>query len=379
MAENNKKSVLKIKEKPVELIELFYDLIYVYAISRLTELIELPESGWLPITDVLRYLVLFFVILQAWLYLTNYVNRYGTWTWYEYGLTVINMIAAMYLSNTISTAWEYNYVPFNTAMLVMLLTVTALYFIQTKNKSVQPEAAVNSIKILLIVCAIYAIGIVCILLGIQSIVIWLDVAAVLVGAFLPFFLKGDFDISIISFPHLAERFELLTIITFGESVVGMTGYFNIEHFTLLPILIFLVIITMYGSYVLQIHYLVDHHRVERALRLMFSHYIIVIAVNLVTIGIHMLHASDTILIFVPILLIVAEEIFYIAMMADSAYYHKKYTSVKPELWKAAIANIIGILITLIGHSNVYTIIVGMLVISGSSFAYLLQKYHRQKK
>ncbi len=136
-----------VKEKRVELIELFYDLIYVYAISRLTAMMELPGDGSFPVINFLRYLVLFFVILQAWLYLTNYVNRYGTWKWYEYGLTIVNMIAAIYLANTISSAWEDNYLPFNTAMLIMLLTVVLLYFIRTRTDTAESGAAKNSIKI----------------------------------------------------------------------------------------------------------------------------------------------------------------------------------------------------------------------------------------
>jgi len=40
---------MAVKEKKVELIELFYDLIYVYAISRLTMLIEEPEGGIIPL------------------------------------------------------------------------------------------------------------------------------------------------------------------------------------------------------------------------------------------------------------------------------------------------------------------------------------------
>ena len=40
---------MEVKEKKVELIELFYDLIYVYAISRLTLLIEKPENGVIPL------------------------------------------------------------------------------------------------------------------------------------------------------------------------------------------------------------------------------------------------------------------------------------------------------------------------------------------
>lgn len=77
---------MEVKEKKVELIELFYDLIYVYAISKMTMLIEEPEGGIIPLSGFFRYLVVCFVILQAWLYLTNYVNRYGRWKWYEWYL-----------------------------------------------------------------------------------------------------------------------------------------------------------------------------------------------------------------------------------------------------------------------------------------------------
>ncbi len=342
-----------VKEKNVELIELFYDLIYVYAISRLTALLEVFDSF-----HIFRYLVLFFVILQAWLYLTNYVNRYGQWRWYEYVLTLVNMIAAIYLSNTISVAWESNYFPFNVAMLVMLATVAILYFIQTKEED--PEAAKNSLNILLIVCGIYILGIVLSFFNVPIIVLLLNVVAILVGAFLPFFMKGHFDESIISFPHLAERFELLTIITFGESVVGMTDYFDISHFSILPILIFIFILSLFGSYVIHIHYLCDHHRVDRALRLMFSHYFIVIAINLVTIAIHSMN---------PYVLVVGTLLFYVACYANRYYYYPKYKKNDSKQFVKLLLQILGIVVTLVFEQ----IMVGLLIMSLSTFIYLLYK------
>ena len=56
-----------------------------------------------------------------------------------------------------------------------------------------------------------------------------------------------------------------------------------------PIPIFLVVISMFGSYVIQIHNLANHHRVERSLRLMFSHYFIIISINLITVAFEWLH------------------------------------------------------------------------------------------
>lgn len=55
------------------MIELFYDLIFVYAISRLTGLINEPIGGIIPPYNFFAYLITCFVILQAWPYFTNFV------------------------------------------------------------------------------------------------------------------------------------------------------------------------------------------------------------------------------------------------------------------------------------------------------------------
>lgn len=175
-----------VKHQKVELIELFYDLIYVYAISRLTLLLEAPVGGVLPRTSLVRYLVTGFVILQAWLYLTNYVNRYGRWTWYDYALTAVNMAAAVYMANTISADWQRMSTAFSVAMLVMLGCVATLYAIQTRQAPARAGAAKNSLIILAVVLAIYASACAAALFNAGQLVLWLDVAAVLVGRFCPF-------------------------------------------------------------------------------------------------------------------------------------------------------------------------------------------------
>lgn len=267
------------------LIELFSDLIYVYAISRVTLLIEEPTGGIVSPTSFGRYIVLTLVVLQAWLYMANYVNRYGKWKWFEYAIAIINMAATVYVANTISSDWEKMHTTFNIGMLIMLVTVALLYFIQTRLKEQDPAAAKNSLHILGVVCFVYVVAIVAGVLGTSSeIIIWIDVAVVLCGAFLPFFIRGHFDIAIIDWPHLVERFELLVIITFGEAVVDMTSYFDVASFTVIPLMVFGVILLQFGSYVTQIHNLVEYRSQQRGLLLMFSHYFIVIAVNMMTIA-----------------------------------------------------------------------------------------------
>ena len=364
---------MSVKVKKVELIELFYDLIFVYAISRLTSIISEPINGGIPLNNFFVYLITSFVILQAWLYFTNYVNRYGQWKWFDYVIACINMIAVIYMANTIATEWSQMFVTFNISMLVLLLTVVVLYSIQARKEKSFKGAAGNSISILLIVCAIYVIALLCILFNLSQYVIWIDVVAVLVGAFLPFFLKGHFNKSIISFPHLVERFELLTIITFGEAIVGMTHFFDVTEFNLIPILVFLVVVTMYGSYVIQIHNLMNHHREERSLRLMFSHYFIVISINLLTVALELVHAEAVNHLLAGLLVIISLIIFYISIMTNKEYYHDKIELNRNDVIKMILVTVIGSIAILLFVDNIYVFLIGTLIITVGNFLVLYNK------
>lgn len=364
---------MEIKEKKVELIELFYDLIYVYAISRLTLLIEEPENGILPVSTVFRYLIVCFVILQAWLYLTNYVNRYGRWIWYEYLITSINMIATVFMTNTISSDWNKMSTAFNLSMLIMLICVAIMYGLQIWLKEQDVGAARNSLTILSVDCVLYFAAFIVSVTGAEGLVIILDVIAVLVGAFLPFFVRGNFDISVINFPHLAERFELITIITFGEGVVAITEYFDVNNFSLRPILVFVVLLVLFGCYVLQIHVLGNHDRVDRALRLMFSHYFIVIAINVITVGFKFLSSEEANSFFTSGMLAVGMVVFFISIYADSVYHDDNICISVSDKVIMAIAIVAGAAIMLIGNGNFYLVICGLIIAAGTNFAVLVNK------
>ena len=367
---------MEITKKPVELIELFYDLIFVYAISQLTGLINEPIGGIIPPFNFFAYLITCFVILQAWLYFTNYVNRYGQWQWYDYLIVSINMIAVIFMANTISLDWIRMYFAFDVSMLIILLTIVLLYSIHAKKENSLKGAAGNSITILSIVCTIYIIAILCSLFNFTDYVIWLNVLAVILGAFLPFFIRGQFNKSIINFPHLVERFELLTIITFGEAIVGLSHFFDVSNFSFIPILVFLIVLTMFGSYVIQIHHLMEHHRVERSLRLMFSHYFIVISINLVTVALELIHSGDVNPAFAGGLMIVSLVVFFLSIMANKEYYKQSIKLTEKDIIEMIIVFAIGAAIILMFISNLYAFLIGSLVITFGNFKILLMKYKR---
>ena len=365
--------MVKIIKKEVALIELFYDLIFVYAISKLTALVNEPIEGIISPNSFFVYIITSFVILQAWLYFTNYVNRYGKWKWYEYILASINMIAVIFMANTINTQWETMLLPFNISMLIMLLTVVVLYSVHAFKEKSLHGAAGNSISILSIVCSIYVIAILAIFLGFFDIVIWLDVVAVICGAFLPFFIRGNFNKNIINFPHLVERFELLTIITFGEAIVGMTHFFDVSNLSIVPIMVFAVIISMFASYVIQIHHLMTHFRVERSLRLMFSHYFIIISINLVTVAFELIHSGEVNHLFSATLIILSLIIFYISIMVNKEYYGENIDLTKKDVSLMALCIIVGSIVILTALNSLYGFLIGVLIITFGIFYLLVKK------
>ena len=261
-------------------------------------------------------------------------------------------------------------------MLIMLLTGVFLYSVHAKKENSLDGAAGNSIKILLVVCTIYIISTLLILFGHMDYVIWLNVLAILTGAFLFFFIKGKFDKSIISFPHLAERFELLTIITFGEAIVGMTYFFDVNSFDFVPILVFLIIITMFGAYVVQLHDLVNHHREERSLRLMFSHYFIVISINLVTVAFELIHSGQIDYRIPSVMMVISLVVFYLSIMANKEYYYDGVELSKNDIILMVLVTLIGSIVILVFIGNLYGFLIGSLIITVGNFEVLLDKYQK---
>lgn len=301
------------------------------------------------------------VVLQSWLYLTNYVNRYGSWAWYEYLLTAVNTVAALYTATTISPHWDQMALAFNLSMLVMLLCVAAQYFLQLCLKKKDTRAAKNSLTILAVVCLLYLVTAIMSGISQEEAVIWLDIAAVLTGAFLPFFIRGHFDISIINFPHLVERFGLLVIVTFGEAVVGIVGFFDAKSVTLQPLLAFALILILFASYETQLHRLGDKDRSARALRLMFSHYLIVISLNLMTVALTFLRNPEASRPFTALLMTGALALFFVSILANSVYYKKGYSLRWPDLLIVLSALAIGAAIMFAAGANTLMFLTGALV------------------
>lgn len=362
-----------IRDQPVSLIELFYDLIYVYAISKMTSIFQ---GAPLTPDTFFRYLISSFVVLQAWMYMTNYINRFERNRLYENVALVINMCATVFMSNTISSDWSQMFPVFNTSMLVILGVVAILYAIRLREGDAAHVMASFSLRTLVPVCLIYLIVALSASVLSPRAALALDTVAILIGIFGPAVVNRGMtlDLSLISFPHLSERFELITIITFGETIVTVAEVFALAGLSIASLMTFTCVILLFGCYIVQMHNLIDHHQQRRGLRMIYSHFFIVIALNLFTVGLNLLIEEPEPTLAVCLITAAAIVLFFTCLLLLSKY-HRHDVSFAPRDWTILTASItLGTAITFAGVTyGIKAFLAGPLLTSLGCFAWLFAR------
>lgn len=304
-------SLKKIIAKPVGMFELFYDLVFVYAISRITAMIHHPVNGSIPLVTFLQFLLVVIVVMQIWLYQVIYFNRYSKNQFLDIGGLVLNMFVAVYLANNINTEWQITFHYFNIAMAVMILILFCQYlFVKADNNDKQAFLIILGIEFILIIVGLiigYPVG------------VYFCISGYIVGFILPLFLKGMFKAERVNFPHLVERVSLIVIIAFGEAIVNLTSYFNSKTPLVYAALLFLSLVLMFASYVVLSDELIDHHQISKGFILMYSHIAIVVAILLSTVAILYLQVQNINKTFLFFLIIFAMALYYFSLAINQVY------------------------------------------------------------
>lgn len=304
-------SLKKIIAKPVGMFELFYDLVFVYAISRITAMIHHPVNGSIPLVTFLQFLLVVIVVMQIWLYQVIYFNRYSKNRFFDIGGLVLNMFVAVYLANNINTEWQITFHYFNIAMAVMILILFCQYlFVKADNNDKQAFLIILGIEFILIIVGLiigYPVG------------VYFCISGYIVGFILPLFLKGMFKAERVNFPHLVERVSLIVIIAFGEAIVNLTSYFNSKTPLVYAAFLFLSLVLMFASYVVLSDELIDHHQISKGFILMYSHIAIVVAILLSTVAILYLQVQNINKTFLFFLIIFAMALYYFSLAINQVY------------------------------------------------------------
>ena len=115
--------------KQVSLIELFYDLVFVYMISRATSLIHHLHNGVLSPVTLAIFALVVIVFINSWMVQMVFTNRYGKSSWTNITFSFIDMAIVLYMSKPFTATFDRHLATFFTAAGLLSLTLCLQYLL----------------------------------------------------------------------------------------------------------------------------------------------------------------------------------------------------------------------------------------------------------
>ena len=330
-----------IKHKRVEFSELFYDLVFVFAISKATALIHPLHSGVVAWDSLLDFFISVMVIINSWMIQTIYTNRYGTNSLFNMVIMFINMGLMLFMSNMIGYNWQQWF--FYTCWAVGTLTLTLFfqYLVEFFRKSTDNTDR-ESIKGFLWLTGLGSLGVYLAALFPIYVGVYIFIASILLTFIVPIFLITKDEHFQVNLPHLIERVSLLVIITFGEMVVGLASFFTVENFSIYSVLNFVIMLSLFLFYFGEFDHAIDEGSSQKGLFVIYSHYPIFIGLMLMTVSMGYLLNPEANLLVATSFSYIGFGLFQAAVLVNGPYnkhylrYSKSYYCVQATLYLAAL-------------------------------------------
>lgn len=344
-----------VKHKRVEFSELFYDLVFVFAISKATALIHPLHNGILAWDSLLDFFISVLVVINSWMIQTIYTNRYGTNSLFNMVIMFINMGLMLFISNMIGYNWQQWFYYTCWAVGTLTLTLFLQYLVEFFRESTDNTDR-ESIKGFLWLTGLQSLGVYLAALFPIYVGVYIFIASILLTFIVPIFLITKDEHFQVNLPHLIERVSLLVIITFGEMVVGLVSFFTIEDFSIYSVLNFVIMVSLFLFYFGEFDHAIDEGSNQKGVFIIYSHYPIFIGLMLMTVSMGFLLNPEANLLVAISLFYIGIGLFQAAVLANGPYnknylrYPRSYYCAQATLYLTAL------IVSLIFASNPITVL-----------------------
>lgn len=200
-------------------LELFFDLVFVFAVAKATHVLAHLHDGHVAWSQYGIFFLIMIPIWWAWTGHTMFATRFDTEDTTQRLLTLAQMMAAVFLAAFINPDFDPNYHGFLFSYVAIRVL---LIFMYVRVAKVIPEVRAISKRL----CVGFSIGL---FVSMGSLFVdppWRYVvlyAGITIEIVAPLFIRSALKSIPVNSHHMAERFGLLTIILFGESVVAISA------------------------------------------------------------------------------------------------------------------------------------------------------------
>ena len=330
----------KTPEKHVSKIALFYDLVFVYMISKTTEILHHLHNGMVSPISFGLFAIIVLIFISSWMVQTVFTNRYGKSSWSDIAFYFVDMMILLFMSNSFDTN-NLREMKILFISAGCLSTTLALHYLITRFQ-VKSE---TDRKITQTYFAFLIFRAVCLIVGglmDNAIGFAIAIIGLLLSWIMPSLTRKETIKHPIIFPHFLERLNLLVIVIFGETIIGAADYFRIQTLSIYSVLIFLIVALLFFTYVLQFDWMVEENQPDATGNLLiYLHYFIIFGISLITVSLKFINEEEANSWFAVTCLYVGILLFYFGLAVSTRYNKREFDLNKKTIAVFLLTTIVG--------------------------------------
>ncbi|QJD81947.1 low temperature requirement protein A [Cohnella herbarum] len=276
-------------DRKVTWLELFYDLLFVAAVSKAGHVLLHVENGYISFEYLMKFVLIFVPIWWAWVGQSLFVNRFGQDILSHRIFLILQLFFVLIMTASLSVDFDQYYVPFLIGY-IGLRAMTAIQYLAVHKK--EESHRKNTARYL---GSRFWIG-----LAISSLSLFFDswiryavlYAGIAVDILLPILGRRYLVKSPIHTHHLLERFSLFTLILLGESVISILAVLQSSYWTwqsiLFASLTFVLIIAMWWQYFDNVEKKVNKSLETAGQTIIYGHLFIYLSMSMIAASIQLL-------------------------------------------------------------------------------------------
>jgi low temperature requirement protein LtrA len=219
------------KNRQATWLELFFDLIFVVALGKVTHLLAYTQNGQLDSGAFVTFTILFLPFWWIWVLHTSFSNRFDNDYRFQRVFTLLLMFLLIILSTTLDSGIENNYKFFLLFYALAKILIAGLYVTdiqKTEGRSINKRTIWAQVfgTLIAVTGVFFSYQIAAVLLSFSIIfeIILIQTA-----------LNSKTSTTPVDKEHLVERIGLLAIVFLGESIISLSASLTNVDWTFLSI------------------------------------------------------------------------------------------------------------------------------------------------
>lgn len=267
-------------EKKVSWLELFYDLLFVAAIAKVTEVLLEVEDGRVSGELFLRFVLIFIPIWWSWVGQTLFINRYGKDFVHQKLIVLFSMVFVAIMSVSLNVDFDRYYPSFLLGYAGIRLFTACQYLLASRSETGERQKVAQFLGRFFLIgvgislTSVFADGL------LRYVLLYLGI---LFDILLPIFGRKKLKAVPVSQDHLFERFGLFTIILLGEALMNILSLFqkDADSQGLSVALAFSIIMVIWWQYFANLDYNLVKEKSRAGQVLLYGHLFIFMSLSLI--------------------------------------------------------------------------------------------------